>query len=298
MIDPNKFGVSFSIKQCRSFQIDSEKTLDWLIQNGFRRFRLMSYWDEIEKEQGVYDFAELDRQFAQIEQAGGTIILCLGVRQPRWPESHWPKWALDLPKKQRYNALYKFIRAVVERYRDNNSITNYQLENEFFNRSFGPHGDFSRKRLRREFALVKSLDPNRPIAMTYVTGLPIRQPVPDIIGHSLYRIMFINSRYVHPKIPMWFYRLRAWIAKTTLKRPSFIHELQAEPWGHKPIWEMPIADQNRSMPIQRLQENIRLAKSTNLYPIDLWGGEWWYWRWQKYNDASVWETVQKALSSD
>ncbi len=51
----------------------------------------MSYWNEHEKTQGTLDFDELDKQFKQIEQAGGVITLALGARQPRWPENHWPK---------------------------------------------------------------------------------------------------------------------------------------------------------------------------------------------------------------
>lgn len=71
MIDPTKFGVSFSIKQCRNFTIDPSETLYWLINDmGFRRFRLMSYWDEHEKEQGVYDFSKLDKQIKRIGRTG------------------------------------------------------------------------------------------------------------------------------------------------------------------------------------------------------------------------------------
>ena len=36
-----KFGVSFSIKQCRDFKIDPKSTLSWLQKEaGFKRFRL------------------------------------------------------------------------------------------------------------------------------------------------------------------------------------------------------------------------------------------------------------------
>src|SRR3954468_12013319 len=99
VIDPAKFGVSFSIKQCHNFDIDPRETLDWLIKEaGFRRFRLMSYWNEHERERGKFEFKELDWQVEAISRAGGEISLCLGVKQPRWPESHWPDWALKLPK--------------------------------------------------------------------------------------------------------------------------------------------------------------------------------------------------------
>ncbi len=138
VIDPKQFGVSFSVKQCRSFNIDPIKTLRWLISvAGFRRFRLMSYWDEHEKQPGKYDFTELDRQIKIIEKAGGVISLCLGARQPRWPENHWPEWVWRLDKADRSEALLKYIEVVVERYKDRPSIVSYQLENEALLKVFG-----------------------------------------------------------------------------------------------------------------------------------------------------------------
>lgn len=300
MIAPDRFGVSFSVKQCRNFGIDSEKTLDWLIQDaGFRRFRLMSYWDECEQQPGTYDFAELDRQISQVEQTKGVVTLCLGVRQPRWPESHWPDWALKLPQAERYQALADFIQVVVGRYKDRSCVISYQLENEALNRGFGLNGDFNRQRLRDEFALVKKLDPSRPIIMSTSNsyGLPLRRPIPDIIGFSIYRVMFVKDGYSRSKIPIWLYNVRADLARLILRRPSFIHELQAEPWGPEAIWEMPVEEQDRSMSVAQIHTNLRLAKSTNLYPIDLWGGEWWYWRLKTKNDPYIWEAVSKAMQA-
>jgi len=298
MIDPQHFGVSFSIKQCRNFGIDSEQTLAWLTTDaGFHRFRLMSYWDECEPTQSQYEFAELDRQIAQVEAVKGVVTLCLGARQPRWPESHWPAWALQLPQAERYQLLADFITLVVERYKNHASVVTYQLENEALNRSFGLNGDFNRKRLRDEFKLVKELDPTRHVIMSTSNswGLPVRRPIPDIIGFSIYRIMYQNNQYTHSKLPVWFFKARAIVAKIFLWRPCFVHELQLEPWGPKGIWEMPAAEQNQSMSVQQIGTNVNFARATNLYPIDLWGGEWWYWRLETGNDPSIWNAVQAAL---
>ena len=50
-----KFGMSFSLKQCKDFEINPKDTLNFLIEDlGFRRFRLMSYWNEHEKSPGSY----------------------------------------------------------------------------------------------------------------------------------------------------------------------------------------------------------------------------------------------------
>lgn len=298
----DKLGVSFSVKQCRDFQIDPHDTLDWLLHEmGFRRFRLMSYWNEHEKKQGRYDFSALDQQLGQIEKAGGIVTLCLGVRQPRWPESHWPDWALKLPQTERYQALADFITAVVQRYKDRKLIVNWQLENEALNRNFGENGDFNRKRLRDEYNLVKRLDPARPVVMSTSNswGLPLRRPIPNLIGFSFYRVIYVNGNYTYSKLPVWSFRLRDILAKIILRWPhftdTFIHELQCEPWGPKAIWEMPVEEQDKSMGSEQIRTNIQLAKSTGLYPMDLWGGEWWYWRLKNHGDDSIWQSVYKNI---
>jgi beta-galactosidase GanA len=93
----------------------------------------MSYWDECEPKKGVYGFSELDWQMKMIENAGGVVTLCLGVKQPRWPEYHWPTWAITLPEPQKTQALLDFVRATVEWYEPADCIIGYQLENEAVN---------------------------------------------------------------------------------------------------------------------------------------------------------------------
>ncbi len=50
---------------------------------------------------GNIDFRALDDQISRIESAGGRISFCLGIRQPRWPESHIPRWAIGLDEERR-----------------------------------------------------------------------------------------------------------------------------------------------------------------------------------------------------
>lgn len=302
MIDPQRFGVSFSIKQCRNFQIDPKQTLRWLLEEaGFRRFRLMSYWDEHEKQQGKYDFSQLDKQVEQISKAGGVITLCLGARQPRWPENHWPEWAWQTGKAQRTKALLAYIETVVERYRHKPAIISYQLENEALLQSFGRRPEVDRQRLRDEFTLVKRLDPSRPIIMTTSTswGIPLRRPIPDIVGFSYYHVYWNSQKHRYQKAGghyVMLHRLRALLIRLLWERPSFIHELQCEPWAPKGIWDASSAEQDKSMGPQQLQQSMRRAKATRLYPIDLWGAEWWYWR-HLHGDESTWQTVLTALTS-
>ncbi len=298
-ISPN-FGVSFSIKQSRDFKIDQIDALKFLIYTmGFRRFRLMSYWDEHEAVPGNYNFDELDQQINLIKNVGGEISLCLGVRQPRWPESHWPKWALKLPRAERYERLCKYIKIVVERYRDESCITSYQLENEALNRSFGTNGDFNRTRLKDELKIIKKIDPSKSVIMSTSNtwGIPLRRPTPDAFGFTFYQTQFEKGSYTKNKLPYWWWHARAILIKIITGRRSFIHELQAEPWGPKSIWEMTTEEQDKSMDSKQLKTNIHLARKTKLLPIDLWGGEWWYWR-HLQGDDDIYKTVIKHLSSD
>lgn len=298
MID-KKFGVSFSVKQCRNFGLESEEALTWLLKDaGFQRFRLMSYWNEIERSPGEYTFTELDRQIELITAHGGEITLCLGARQPRWPENHWPDWAWKLPKAERTKALYTFIETVVKRYRQQCAIVSYQLENEALLKAFGERPEVDRTRLLHEFNLVKKLDPAKPLIMTTSTswGIPMRRPIPDVVGISFYQIVHRDGKYHQSLHLPALDRIRKRLVRIAHRRPFFVHELQLEPWGPTAIWKMPLAEQDKSMNIQQIARNVALAKKIKAYPIDIWGAEWWYWRIKKHNDASIWLAVQKSLT--
>jgi hypothetical protein len=295
-----QYGVSFSIKQCRNFNISPSDCLMWLIKDcGFRRFRLMSYWDELEPTPGKYDFKELDRQLGVVIQNKGVVTLCLGARQPRWPENHWPGWAWQLSKAERTDALLNFLEIVVKRYRHHECIISYQLENEALLRSFGKFAEVDRKRLRQEFELVKRLDPKRPIIMSTSTswGIPLRKPIPDIVGFSYYQVHFNKYKQAYSTAfhKPWLHKVRALLIKVLWQRPSFIHELQLEPWGPKNIWDMPMTEQMRSMSLRQIKKNIRAAQKTCLHPIDLWGGEWWYWCVKKQGNTAITKTVLQTI---
>jgi hypothetical protein len=291
------FGVSFSTKQCRNFQLDPAETLDWLINEaGFRRFRLMSYWNEHEKQPGKFDFKELDRQIDAIEKAGGVVTLCLGARQPRWPENHWPEWAWQLTPAERTDKLLAYIETIVNRYRANSCVISYQLENEALLKAFGERPEVDRKRLQAEFQLVKRLDPTKPVIMTTSTswGIPVRRPIPDQVGFSYYHTLYRMGDYHHSLFYPWIHRLRKNLIYLIHYKPSFIHELQLEPWGPTAIWKMSNNEQAKSMSTEHIARNIKLARQIKAPPIDLWGGEWWYWR-LKQGDPSIWQAVQKNL---
>ena len=125
-------------------------------------------------------------------------------------------------------------------------------------------------------------------------GIPIRPPIPDIVGFSYYHVVY-DKAYKSARHYAWLHRWRKRLIKLLKRRPVFIHELQLEPWGPTAIWKMDLKEQDKSMGEYQIAKNLRLARKTKLYPIDLWGGEWWYWRLTKHDDPAVWKAVRRAL---
>jgi hypothetical protein len=269
---------------------------------GIRHYRFVSYWDEIEKTPGVYDFKELDWQFEKARASNSTVTLAIGLRQPRWPECHIPTWASSQPKDVWYPQLKTFMTKVIERYKDVPFLESYQLENEFFLDVFGICPDFSRDRLIDEYNLVKSLDPNRTLIISRsnnALGLPIGKPRPDKFAISVYKRVWdrtVTKRYFEYPFPAWFYGFLAGAGKILTGKDMIIHELQAEPWGPDVgIPEMSIEEQNKSLNARRLTDRIAYGKATGMREVDLWGVEMWYWRKVKLNDPSLWEAGKKAI---
>lgn len=280
---PPRLGASFSASYCRELGLAPRPVLTAMLkQLGVRRLRLMSYWNLHEPRAGHYDFSELDWQMDLAARYGARVSLCLGKRQPRWPECHMPAWALAMPKADWYAALYRYVATVVERYQDHPALESWQLENEALLRSFGVclDGDYSHARLRHELAIVRAHDPQHPVIMTLSDnwGFPWRGPWPDIFGFSVYMVvMNKRGRYVPTRFAWWWHRLRSAIIRTVTGRPVILHELQAEPWGDRPLTAMSAEDWSRSMNPAQLARNLRVAAKIKRPPTYLWGLEWWYY---------------------
>src|SRR5487761_1859232 len=162
--DRIQYGVSFSIKYANELGVDWQQNFLGLINDlGVRRFRLMSYWDLIEPARGQFDFKDLDWQFRQAEAHGAKISLAVGLRQPRYPECHWPDWARGLDTAAQHQELLKFEQAVVEHYRGSPALEDYQLENEVSNNAFGVCPAYDKGFLATEYGQIKSLDPAHPV---------------------------------------------------------------------------------------------------------------------------------------
>lgn len=299
---PLNLGTTFISDYAQSFGLEPKDTLNAILGDlRIKQIRLVSYWDQIEPAPGKYDFSNLDWQFAMANQYGAKVSLAIGLRQPRWPECHQPAWSLVEPKSKWQPQLYNFMRAVVDRYKNDPALDGYELENEFFMKVFGTCTDFDRGRLVAEYKMVKQWDPGRRITISRSdnwVGIPIGQPTPDQFGISVYKRVWdktLTHRYFEYPLPAWFYASLAGWEQMLSGKDMIIHELQAEPWPPTDIHQASLNEQYKSMDAKRLKDRIAYGKATGMRTIDLWGAEWWYWVKVKQNDPSVWNVVKDAV---
>lgn len=303
---PLTIGVSFVPDYARSLDLNAEETMDALIDDlGVRQFRLVSYWNKHEPEQGEYDFSDLDWQFEKAEAADARVSLAIGLRQPRWPECHMPDWAKHMPSNKWQPALEKYISTVVNRYKDSPSLVSWQLENEYFN-DFGECPDHTAERLTREFNLVKNLDTQHPVIISRSNNFPallLSAPQPDLVGMSVYRRVWdakITQNYYTYPLPSWYYAGIAGLQKIITGKDSVLHEMQMEPWppSGKFVRNVSLDEQDKSFASSGFAGRVDFAKNTGMRSIDLWGAEWWYWRLEKAKDPNFWNEAKEVFSNN
>lgn len=295
---PLQMGASFIPAYAESLGLSAETTMDAMIDElGIRHFRLVSYWNQLEQSPGDYNFALLDWQFEKVEKAGGTVSLSVGMRQPRWPECHVPEWATQLSDTERNQRLNEFITAIVVRYRNSPALQSYQLENEFLLHNFGECQSITPQQVSAEQNIIHRLDPAHPVIISRSNNfplIPLREPVPDKYGISVYRRVWdatLTKRYFQYPFPDWYYAFLAGMQKIVHGKDSVLHELQAEAWPPhgQSITQTSLEEQNKSLDPNRLKATFQFGRDTGLREIYLWGPEYWYYRMVRLNDPSLWQ---------
>jgi hypothetical protein len=304
-VEHPQYGVSFSYSYAKELGVDWKANYAALLDDlKIRNFRLMSYWELHEPQQGTYDYSILDYQMNEAAKRGAKVTLSIGLRQPRWPECHEPGWAADLHEEspEWRKALYTYIETTVTRYKNHPALQSYQLENEAVNSWFGTcKGAAPRNRLHEEFALVKKLDQSHQVWMNLSDqhGFPISVPNPDAYGFSVYRTVWNDKTpikfYLTYPTPIWYHRIRKYLIEQLHNRPVYIHELQIEPWCPTATVTCSLEEQDKSMGIKQIHNNFDFARKIGSDQIYTWGGEWWYWRKTTFNDAGPWEAVRSEL---
>lgn len=302
---PLVVGATFIPDYARYFDLDPKETLQASINElGITDYRLVSYWKNHEKQPGQYDFSELDWQFDMVEQAGGTVSLAIGLRQPRWPECHGPDWAMALPQEVWQQRLKDYMGHVIDRYKDRDVLKSYQLENEYFLSVFGVCPDHSRERLIDEYQHVKLLDNTRPLVVSRsnnaLPSWPVGEPRPDISAASIYKRVWdktITKRYFEYPLPAWFYAFLAGGSKLTTGTNTIVHELQTEAWAptDMDMRSAPIDELYKSIWPERLERMLYYGEATGMKRMDVWGIEWWYQLKTKRGEPEMWDTAARVI---
>jgi hypothetical protein len=325
--EPVHIGTTFSSKQCQYLQVDAKKTFKEILKTRFDLIRLSAYWDELEPHEGVYDFSSLDWQIAEVKGKQIPIVLTVGMKAPRWPEYFIPPWVLkhlrlrkgaDVSK----NAYLRrrtlaFIEAVVMRYRDEEAIHYWQVENEPLDRVGAGYWWISPAFLKQEVALVRLLDTrSRPIIITAVTYpnpllrrlmyLFMRHDtideafgVGDILGVNVYPV--VGHRWLMKKSYYWTtpeerkeYLASILRRPTRGKKPVWITELQAEPWEPDQLVYTGQAQPPTGDPAI-LRQSMQELSDLGITTILLWGAEYWQFRKARYKDSAWWDEVRRLL---
>jgi len=300
------WGVDFSHMQSESLGLDWKKNYLAILEDlGVKSVKLHTQWDFLEGEKGRFYFNDIDWQIKEAEKHGAKIIYVVGMKTGRWPECHLPEWTNGLTKHEQQEELLKYVREIVLRYKNQKSIIYWQVENEPLFR-FGECPWYDKDFLKKEVALVKSLDSSRQIIISDSGELSLwigAAQVGDILGVTTYRKVWthIADGYgfywtsIFP--PISYFKKAELINKLFSKRVIGV-ELQAEPWVLKPFYDVSLAEQEKTMDLDQFKDNVKFARETGLDEFYFWGTEWWYWMKEKQNKPEIWQEAKKLFSSE
>lgn len=277
------FGVSFAPRYAMELGLDPKETYQSILNElNVKNLRLSAYWDEIEPEEGHFDFTGIDYYIDKATQNKTTVDLAVGYKLPRWPECRSPKWLNQANLKLLREKQLVMVEEVVKHYRDNLTVTSFQVENEPL-LSFGVCPKVDKEFFIKEVNLVRSLT-QKTIIITDSGELrswiePMRQS--DTFGTTLYRK--VHDKYfgdLYYPIPPWHYRLKAEVVKKLFapkNKKTIVSELQAELWAAAPLETLPLKTQLDRFSLDQFKVSVNYAKRTGFDEFYLWGVEWWYY---------------------
>ena len=127
---PETIGVSFSQTQAERYGSDWKTNYISLLDDlEFKNVRLPAYWDRIEKEPGKFDFSETDWMVEEAGKRNVNVTLIVGQKNIRYPECYYPSWVNTEDTAATSDQVTEMVEEVVNRYKNNPTITTWQLEN-------------------------------------------------------------------------------------------------------------------------------------------------------------------------
>ncbi len=275
-------GTTFSHLQAKSYGLDPEQALSELIEANLAPIRLCAYWSELEITQSEFNFEPILSLLDICQEKNVPVVLCMGMKAPRWPEFYIPKWLETKSITQTKDFLFIFLKKILDQTKKFSCITHYQVENEPLDPSGPKNLKIPLDLLTEEVSLIRSIDPSKKILLTaWGNTLSKRQTLPqlnqlaDVVGLDLYYkvpwsfLGGIFHGYSGPADSQ--YSLKQLIHKND--KPVWITELQAEPWETSPI--NPLSDTHPSISPRLLSGNLENAHDLGIQTILLWGSEYW-----------------------
>lgn len=298
------WGINYSVKQTEFLGLDAKETYIALLDDlKFKDIKISLHWDLLQPDNLYgYNFEEIDWQVREAQKRDAKIVLAIGMKTPRWPECHMPQWARSQSKKEQQEAILRMLTAVVERYKDNPTISAWQVENEALLK-FGACPWIDEEFLKKEVILVKELDPAREVIVTDSGEMSFWFKVAGIgdkVGVTTYRKVWQQNFgfYFDYFFPPTFYQRKAALIKFLFGKEVIGTELQAEAWCPNSIINASLEEQDRTMSLANFKENVEFAKKTGFNKFYLWGGEWWYWLKKNHNKPEIWEEVKKMMNEE
>lgn len=314
---PKSLGTTFSQLQCRYLDLDYKETFQSISSMGFDYIRLCAYWNEIEPVAQQYDFSILDWLIEQSSNHSMKIVLAVGMKAPRWPEFHFPRWIeeafdtsqanqpLDSDTALREHAL-KYLERLIDHTKDA-VISFWQVENEALNKPGVASGRYlSQAFIQQEIDLVKRISgSNNKILLTNsVSMLPFGNddknavtaslPLADAIGLNVYTKVPLNESLYMEAYPFFWKKLAEWQAEIVGNgKEAWVAEAQAEPWE----WHKLVATDKSNYPSTSPEAATELVLRLGNLGYDtilLWGCEYWYWQ-MKHGNLEWLQAIEKLI---
>jgi hypothetical protein len=294
------WGVNFSQKQATYLNSDWRETYLALLEDlNVKNLKISAHWDLLEPKDQEFFFEDLDWQMDEAVSHGAKVLLAIGMKTPRWPECHIPEWTQEFSKEELRAQVLEMLKVVVLRYKNHEALFAWQVENEPL-LPFGkcPWRDFSF--LQDEVELVQSLDLSHNVLTSDSGELSLWMNMArlgDKVAVTLYQKIWSGelNTYISLPFPAVSYQRKAWLIEKLFGREVIIGELQAEPWVRGELENSTFKEQEKTMSLSQLKNNIAFAKRTGLNTFYLWGGEWWYFMKETHNREEFWQEVKKLF---
>ena len=299
---PEIIGVSFSQIQAERYGSDWRANYIAILDDlNFKQLRIPAYWNRIEASKGNYNFTELDWMVNEAGKRNANVTILVGQKNIRYPECFYPEWVDKTNTSKTSQDAVDMVKAVVQRYKNNKTVTAWQLENEFVLKSFGecPANMLNGKQLKKELEALREIDSSRHVLISQSDqyGFPVQGPLADTIGFSMYKWSWKKEigYYKYPQDGTFFW-WKAGILSALRDQNIKIHELQAEAWGPVGNENLDYSESMRSMNPRQFEENINYARQTKIREFDLWGAEWW-WHLKQQGKNEMWDAVKKIVNN-